>query len=46
MCEFCGSDPCQCDRDDENPVDVSAEKWTEIYNNPDYDADHDHSMDY
>jgi hypothetical protein len=45
-CEFCGQTPCQCDRDNGNPVDVSEEKWSEIYSNdPDY-IDNDHSMNY
>ncbi len=43
-CEMCNNDPCACDRDDLNPVDVSAEVWTEIYSDPDYDIDHDCSM--
>ena len=46
MCEFCGQEPCQCDRNDDDPVDASSEKWAEIYADPDYDLDHDHSMDY
>lgn len=45
-CEMCDHTPCQCDRDDNNPVDVSSEKLAEIYADPDYDMDHDHSMDY
>lgn len=44
MCEFCQSDPCHCDRDDKNPVDANAETWARIYANPDYDGDHDYSM--
>lgn len=44
-CEFCGCNPCQCDLDQNNPVDVSSETWSRIYSNPDYDLDHDHSMD-
>lgn len=34
------------DTDETNPVDCSAEVWAEIYADPDYDMDHDHSMDY
>lgn len=45
-CEFCDSDPCQCDRNDNDPVDASVEVWSEIYADPDFDLDHDHSMDY
>jgi hypothetical protein len=46
FCELCGGKPCHCDRDDNNPVDASAEKWAEVYSkNPDY-IDNDHSMDY
>jgi hypothetical protein len=45
MCEFCGQDPCQCDRDDNNPVDLSEDALDRLYSNPDYDMDHDHSMD-
>lgn len=44
-CELCGNHPCTCDRDDSNPVDADAETWARIYSHPDYDADHDHSMD-
>ncbi|GAF76028.1 unnamed protein product [marine sediment metagenome] len=40
MCEFCGQDPCQCDRDDTNPVDISAETYGEhpewFDNDPDW----------
>lgn len=46
MCEFCQHDPCQCDLDQNNPIDVSADEWAEIYADPDYDLDHDHSMNY
>lgn len=45
-CELCGQSPCQCDRDDTNPVDADAKTLDRIYSNPDYDIDHDHSMDY
>ena len=45
-CEMCNSTPCKCDRDDNNPVDISTEKLEEIYSDPDYDIDHDHRMDY
>ncbi len=34
------------DLDQSNPVDVSADTWARIYSDPDYDLDHDHSMDY
>lgn len=34
------------DLDQTNPVDCSADIWAEIYSNPEYDLDHDHSMDY
>lgn len=34
------------DFDQNNPTDVSAETWAEIYSDPDYDLDNDHSMDY
>jgi len=44
-CELCGQSPCQCDRDDNNPVDCSSDTWLELYARPDYDADHDHSID-
>jgi hypothetical protein len=47
MCEFCSSNPCQCDRDDNNLVDMTADDWSEFYaRNREYDMDHDHSMDY
>lgn len=36
----------KCDFDQNNPVDCSVEFWMEIYSNPDYDMDHDHSMDH
>lgn len=45
-CEMCNSTPCICDRDNNNPVDVSGDVWSEIYSDPDNDMDHDHSMDY
>ena len=32
------------DIDQENPVDASPETMERIYSNPDYDGDHDHSM--
>lgn len=35
------------DIDQNNPVDMSADDWLEFYaTHPDYDIDHDHSMDY
>ena len=46
-CEVCNSSPCQCDLDQNNPVDMSAEAWSNCYaHNPDYDMEHDHSMDF
>lgn len=39
-CEFCGSNPCTCDRDDENPCDISGETYSEhpewFDNDPDW----------
>lgn len=35
------------DVDQNNPVEMSQEDWAEFYaNNPDYNIDNDHSMDY
>lgn len=34
------------DFDQNNPVDCTMEQWQDIYSNPDYDMDNDHSMDY
>lgn len=34
------------DLDQNNPTDCSMETWQEIYSNPDWDMDNDHSMDY
>lgn len=28
-CECCGNSPCICDRDNENPVDISAKVYSE-----------------
>ena len=44
-CEMCQHAPCQCDRDPNNPVDCSKEFWQEMYSDPDYNLDDDHSMD-
>jgi len=33
------------DTNQNDPVDCSAEQWAEIYADPDFDLDHDHSMD-
>jgi hypothetical protein len=46
MCEFCQHDPCQCDLDQNSPVDVDADTWSRIYADPNYDMNHDHGMDY
>ena len=45
-CEFCNKENCQCDLDQNNPVDLTKEEWQDIYSDPDYDLDNDHSMDY
>lgn len=35
------------DLDQNNPVEMDQDDWAEFYaKNPDYDMDHDHSMDY